>query len=240
MSFSLLALHCTKKTSKSLLFQFILSEFISSQSEISTIHKLATTLKTNSNSKLELINSLKSSLVKLAGSAKSYKPLFSWNQEDGILFRLKNYCAHFSLQGENSNKTSLDMHLHINQAFLSCIQGLDTIRLLEEIEDTSQNMQGLDKILSRIIKQMGRFSKLTANLMRKYNDDENIVYFMLRHQTDLDKLYGSKFVLKLINRMYPKGIEEAANFLTTKYKTRGFDNLIPRLQKKISELKVTS
>ena len=40
--------------------------------------------------------------------------------------------------------------------------------------------------------------------------------------------------------MYPKGIEEAANFLTTKYKTRGFDNLIPRLQKKISELKVTS
>jgi len=240
MSFGLATLHWNKDTSKSLLFQFILSEFITSYREVLAIQQLASNLKTESNINLKLIASLKSCLVKLAGSARSYKPHHSWNQEDGILFRLKNYCAHFSIQEEKNNSASLNMYLHINQAFLSCIQGLDAICLLEEIDGSVQNIQMLSKILTRIIKQMGRFSKLTTSVMRKFNKDENIVYFMLRHQSELDSLYGSQFVFKLINRMYPKGIEGASNFLFIQYKKRGFDHLIPRLQKKISELKKTS
>lgn len=236
MSFALTAIQHrnTRIQSKGLLFQFILSEFITSYSEVLTIHQLFPSVEQMLNS--ETISALKANLIKLAGSPRKYSRLFSWNQEDGILSRLKNYCADFSLQGEKDDRIISKMQSYINQAFLSCIQGVDAIQLLENIDRSEQNIKKLYKILSKFIKEMRLFSKLTAEIMRQFSGDENVVFFMLRHQPELDRLYGSRFVFKLINKMYPKGIAQASDFLLNQYKQRGFDHLIPTIQKKISEL----
>lgn len=236
MSFALTAIQHrnTRIQSKGLLFQFILSEFITSYSEALTMHQLLPSVEHMVNS--ETISALKANLIKLAGSTGNYSRLFSWNQEDGLLSRLKSFCADFSLQGKKDDHIISKMQSYINQAFLSCIQGLDTIRLLEDSDGPEQNIKKLYKILSKFIKEMRCFSKLTVEIMRQFSGDENVVFFMLRHQPELDRLYGSRFVFKLISKMFPKGITQVSDFLLSQYKQRGFDHLIPTIQKKISEL----
>lgn len=226
MSFALTAIQHrnTRIQSKGLLFQFILSEFIASYSEVLNMKVESLNVQT--------ISSLKANLIKLVGS--SQKHLFSWNLQDGVLTRLKNYCADFSLQGEKSDTIILKMQSYINQAFLSCIQSIDAIQLYENCEEPHQSK--LHKILSKFIKEMRCFSKLTVEIMRQFSGDENVVFFMLRHQPELDRLYGSRFVFKLISKMFPKGITQVSDFLLSQYKQRGFDHLIPTIQKKISEL----
>jgi hypothetical protein len=220
---------------KSLLFQFILLEFISSYTEVLNIHQLSRDLQTTS----DVVPALKLSINKLAGPARGCMRLFSWNLEDGILSRLKNYCANFTLEAKDSNPGILKMHAYLNQAFISCRKTLDVIGLFEERDLSQQNRQALHKVLTKVIQQMGRFSKMTAKLMQQFSTDENVVFFMLRHKSELDRLYGSQFVYKLINKMYPKGVEEAKDFLLKQYGQRGFDHLIPLIIKKISELKAT-
>ncbi len=227
------------KQNKSLLFQFILSEFIDSYREILIIHQIQTELKSGF-SQIQLEH-LKSSMMKLAGSSKTYMRLFAWNHEDGILARLKNHCLYlreaFSFQSKKESHTLFKMQNYINKAFINCLQSLDALHLTDKIEISEKQIQNLHKLLNQIISPMRKFSKLAASVMQKFRNDENVLFFMLRHKSDLDRLYGSQFVFKLINRMYKKGIDEFSDFLLDRYKKRGFHHLIPGICNYIAELK---
>ena len=215
--------------SKGLLIQFILSEFIKSYTQILEIHQFSTDCKKNALSMLAL------SVVNLSGSNKSCSGLLSWNQEDGILWRLKNYCrALVDLEGKKDPLIS-KMESSINQAFLSALHSLDILQQSTSFEEDS--IIALQKGLKKVIDQMKRFSKALALNLQQFSDNENVIFFLLRHQNELDKIYGKQFVFKLINKMYLKGIEGATNFLLKQYRNRGFNHFIPAIKKMISELK---
>lgn len=210
--------------SKGLLIQFILSEFIKSNIQVSKIHHFPEDCK-----KIAL------SIVKLSGSSKSCSSLFSWNPEDGILWRLKNYCTALQSLEDKCDPLILKMEKEVNGAFLSALHSLDILQQLDSFEET--NRVALQKALKKIIDPMKRFSKALALVLQKFKNNENVIFFLLRHQNELDKIYGKQFVFKLINSMHPKGIEETANFVLKQYKNRGFNHFIPAIKKKISELK---
>lgn len=229
---------CITKQNESLLFQFILSEFIDSYREIVAIHQIQLELHNDFNvAKLEL---LKASMVKLVGCSKSHMRLFSWNHEDGMLARLKNHCLYLkeaiSFQGKKVNHILCKMQFYINKAFIMCVKGLDLLYLNEKVQITEKKIQNIHKFIDQIISPMQKFSKLAASVMEKFQKDENVLFFILRHKPDLDNLYGTQFVFKLINRMYPKGIDQFSEFLVGRYKIRGFHHLIPKIRNKITEL----
>lgn len=206
--------------SKGLTLQFILAEFIKSYDQVLAIHQFPVDHE-----------KVFSSIIELTGSCKNSTTFFSWDNENGILARLKNYCACFThLDDKKSNLLASEMYFRINQAFLNSLQSLDILRHLNSQEAY------LQKSLKKIVDQMKRFSKALASLLLQFKDDENVIFFLLRHKKELDQIYGKQFVFKLINRMYPKGIEEASNFVLKQYKKRGFHHFIPVIKKKIAEL----
>lgn len=162
----------------SLLFQFILSEFIEVQA---------------------LLQQQDVPLVKLVGSSQGLVRLFSLSQNDGVLTKLKNNCAYFS-----QNK---DLHYHTEHAWLSCVE--------KNLPKTSEHMYSL--------------SRAIYNMIPQYREDENIVFYILKNHTELNKSFS---VNALMNEMYPRGPEE---FLVKRYLDRGFKHLIPTIIKNLEE-----
>lgn len=211
--------------SDSLIFQFIISEFISSYREILVIHRLSVEILEDPENVEGL---LRECLEKLSGSAHTCMKVFSWNVEEGVLAKLKNYCAHFS-KSRKLRETE-DLHHFVHEAWLSCLQSI------EMIQSSAFSLKALHKVLVRIVNYMRRFARITAKLMQKFRLDENLIFFMLNYHKQLDELYGQQFVFKQLSRMFGKGIEGASQFLKKKYAARGFDKLLPIIGIRIAEI----
>jgi len=84
--------------------------------------------------------------------------------------------------------------------------------------DRAAMLAAVDKASSA----MHRFAKQLSRLIHQFRDDENVIFFLLRHHSVLDSLYGQRFTLKLLSRMFSKGLKEAQHFLITRYAERGF------------------
>jgi hypothetical protein len=227
-----------------LLFQFILSEFILTLQEMQIINRILTELKP-AWSKLteeqlsETFQALAEHMSKLSGSSQHYMRLLSWN-DDGFLTKLKNYCALLCQQDTGEDRNQTKMYLEVNQAWLLSMQFLDIIRAMsmQPQPEESINENGLHIAQEKLNRSIQRLSRLVMRMVLQYRDDENVVYFLIRHKKQLDELYKPGYVASIIRKMFPKGTQNITQFLVTRYTERGFDSLIPVIQKKIAELKI--
>ena len=209
--------------SNSLLFQFILSEFIEAFVEIKKIDKMcsrtdqtALAISSDSNSSELDYPAIKTSLRLLAGATKDYMRLFSWNFSEGILTKLKTYCSLFLENSISSEKDFIAIQHYSEKVWQGCLQAIDA---LEEVPiDRAAMLSAIDKASSA----MHRFAKQLARLCHQFRDDENVIFFILRHHSLLDSLYGPRFTSKLLSKMFPKGLREVQHFLITRYAQRGF------------------
>lgn len=64
--------------------------------------------------------------------------------------------------------------------------------------------------------------QLTAEFIRRCEPDEDLYYFLLRHQEDCKSTFGRLFLFNLFNR---KGLEQTEKFLHDKFHARGFFHL---------------
>lgn len=204
----------------SLLFQFILAEFLDVYQEIRKIEAL----------KNEGYETLGASLVKLVGASRDYMRFFAWNFSDGTLSKLKNYCALFSENADGEEKEPIAIQHYADKAWGSCLQATDL--LLELPEERATIALTIEKGCNAV----HRFAKLIVRVITQFRDDENVVFFVLKHHQKFDALFGSRFISKLFSRMYPKGIKEVRHFLLKKYEARGFENILPTIEAKITEI----
>ena len=202
----------------SLLFQFILSEFLEVFLETQALAK-----------KLHSQEEILRVLTKLVGSSQDMR-LFSWNHLSGQLAKLKNYCSLFLQNADSHEKEPIALQYNADKAWIYCLEALDLIH--QTSPDHTASLTAIEKACS----SLQRFARLIVRLLPQFRDDENVIFFVLRHHEKFDALYGSKFINRLFYRMYPKGPKEAGFFLTQKYLHRGFDNLLPLVASKISEL----
>lgn len=212
----------------SLLFQFILSELFLAHAEIE--HLNATSSEISSPCSWRLIEPLVNSLAKLVGSTQGYMRLFSWN-DFGILTKIKNYSA---LLSQSLNKEEVAMHREANQAWLLSLQALDIIYANRHVEII--NVQPLLNALSKLQSCMQRFARLVSKIIIRFKDDENVIFFILRHIDPMNALYGTGFVHKIFGQMFGKKIEAVKDFLEQRYTNRGFLHLLPIIHEKFAEL----
>ena len=198
-----------------LLFQFIYTEFLAAQQEMLSLTKLAG-LKAD-NVSLEVVSSV---LTKLCGAAADYKRLFHWNSNDGILTKLKTNCSYFHQNCPGSESSML--HAFVDQAWLLIAECLHRLHEQSSIE-TPLLLQAAENLLSA--------GEILKGMIEGFKEDENVIFFILRHQNQLDALYPEPFVRNYFEKIYPEGLLSVSRLLIERYKARGFAHLIPSIEK---------
>lgn len=226
--------------SSSLLFQFILADFIEAFGDIQVLdqlyHQKPISIPDHPYQiyNLETTSQVENILKKLVGSQKNDTRLIAWNFREGILTRLKTHCSFFSQNADNDEKELMAMQHYVDKVWQHCMQAMDV--LSESPDKRSLLYASLEKASGA----MHRFAKLIARVIQQFRDDENVVFFLLRHKHQIDKLYGRRYINKLLCRMYPKGLREVRHFLINKYTERHFEHLLPTISTMISEIEASA
>lgn len=226
--------------SNSLLFQFILLEFIEAYTEIQSLdqlrHRPSPLPQEGSvaHQPNPLYDPFSMALIKLTGSPKDHMRLFSWNFSEGLLSKLRSYCTLFLQNVDAHEKELLAIQHYVDKTWQSCMQAIEAIQ--NSPKDRPILLVALDKANAA----MQRLAKLIARLIPQFRDDENVIFYVLRHHQIFDQLYGQRFTAKLMGKIYPKGLKEVQLLLTRKYQERGFDNLTSVISTVIKEIEASS
>ncbi len=216
---------------RSLLFQFILAEMIKAHQEAAL---LSWRKKKLTPSDIQL---LIHPIIRLCGIQQEYMRIFAWNSSEGILAKLKKYCAYFAEMGPSGNKQLTTLQRLASSAWLTGMQCADHLRQLKEKEKYSESeTTQLSKNLTRLKTTIHKLGKETIRAIREFNQNENVIFYILRHAEQFDIAFGSGFVKKLIEDLYSEGLSEALQLLKNRYTLRGFDHLIPHISNCITAL----
>lgn len=235
--------------SESLLFQFILSEFLITYQKVNEIEKtyynmeaflIKKRLEGNISEYLDLILAYIPFLTG-AHMGISDEPTFPWTHSKGSLNKLRHYCYLFS-QKSTGDQDIENMNICISKAFHSALQMREVILSLmrQSKEGGVPNYISLYQFVDKLLDNMRKASRLILKILMLFKEDENILLFLLKYQSDFDEIYKTQFVLKILNKMYPKGIRYAKDLLIEKYAKRGFSNLLESISNQMSNLETTS
>jgi len=232
--------------SESLLFQFILYDFLHAHGDIKKLIELAAKFTTISKEKAKIAvkRQVLCELIQisqhLAGSSYAYMRLFSWNHEGEILHKLNNYCALFSRLSSLDPSQSTKIYQHANQMWISSIRLHDLFcsMLDSPQKNWSAPFSNFQAQMAKLNNAIKRFTVMLAQIIPKYSGDENIIFFILRHVNEFDLIYHQGFIKSLLSQVSPNGLDELQNSIVHKYKIRGFDNLISIINTKFEEIQV--
>lgn len=212
-----------------LLFQFILAEFIEAYQEIIRLGEILNDLEEPAKKE-----AIEESWSKLVGCSNESMRFITWNLSNGTLIKLKNYCTLFVQNNSAGNKEAMALVHYADKAWLTSLQGL------EFIKELPRTRTELRELIEKIRTTLNRFSKLIVRMFFHFREDENVIFFLVRNYQPFDNLHGAKFVSKLLGRLYPKGCQEARQFIETRYRERGFENMLSIIDKLFTELNASS
>lgn len=221
----------------SLVVQFAISEFVEA-------YQLYKQIQYQAKSPLSLA-SLESTLpelyacfIQLIGYS-SYPHAFALF-EQGSLSKLKDYCEQFSQNSYPQNKIGLVLYNQVYKLWLKSLYILESLRKLElAIESKEELLLALEKELNQFNLLMKRMTKQIPRILAVYQNDENVLYFLLRNQNQLTNIYGSSFILKIFKTLFKKE-RQAFQWLTKRYTERGFNHLMPTLHQQFDQICVPS
>lgn len=90
--------------------------------------------------------------------------------------------------------------------------------------------------LPLLIKHFRQFPPLIAQLLFSLPPDENLYFFLLRHQKECKDIFGTTFLISLLNHTHPQGLKQTERFLNQRYQRRGFGHLKPTIRTLIASL----
>ncbi len=225
----------------SILFQFILKEFISVATERQVLEKLVEEInaKITQNAKLsdQQLEILGEQLAKLSGTSYDHLWQLPWHLNGGILVKLKNYSYLYVRNSQKDDKAFTDIHDQTYKAWVNCKQTLDLVK--DYLFYHWRTQEALDIInicahLQKICDNIDQLSKLMERALLKFRGDENVLFFLLRHRAQMEVVYGPQFIQKLLLKMHPKGIGDLEVFLCKRYSQRGFEHLLPVISEKMA------
>ncbi len=231
--------------SDSLLLQFILSEFLLVYKEVKTLHghyeELETAIQKRRpvQKRQEIFNQFIINLETLSGASHDTMRLFSWGQEDGLLHKFNSYAALFSRRSAPEGKTEQSFYRAVNQCLLISIQLHDLALTVYELPPSKWKnfLQELEQLEGKIISNAEKFSKLLSKMIQHLSDDENVIFFVLRHSTEFDELFHARYTKRLLTKVSQGSLGDLEKNLIKKYSKRGFPLLLPIITEKFEYLR---
>ncbi len=208
----------------SVLFQFILIEFLRAHKELNTLENLY-----NEQTRISSDGSLQS-LLQAAKIFTGCTPIPGkvqfWQQELGTMAKLRKYSFYF--QQESQQKELLNLKNLARKGWLLSIE-------LSDVAENSLGLKHFGRSLAKVIKTVHSLQQPVMKLITQFSDDENVVLFLVSHQRPLDSIFGEAFTIKQLQAMH-NSIHESAQFLIKSFSMRRFDQLLPIISQKFAAL----
>jgi hypothetical protein len=208
-----------------LLIQFILTELFAAQKEASRLAGAAGDAET-----------LETAMAALAGNRKREGRLFNWLSDNGILEKMHHFCCCIVQEEVPEEKTALAMQRTVHQAWIFALQAQVEARILLDSGAKSMESLELTRIVARMNMTLGKAAKHLWRLLERYKQDENVLFFLLRHHHEFDSLYGAGATVQFFRKAFRGGSMEAGHLMRQRYGKRGFSHILPIIDEKISEL----
>lgn len=213
-----------------IVLQFILLELIHARHDVQEVEKLI------GNSAIHL-DSLFIHVSRLVGQTKKYIRIFSWSLNDGILTRVKNYCSLFVNNRNPPDPRITSLQTHSDRAWINGLESLDLIRLIKKTPSCNTEFEkSLRIVLEKMLKRQQQLIRSIYQALPMFCKDEHTLFFLLRHQSELEILFGEGAILQLFTITFPKGLKTASRFIIQRYAKRGFVHLSHVISQKISQL----
>ena len=170
---------------KSLLFQFILAEFLTSFQKVQKIEEhyekmeillIKQRFSGNVNIELKVLLEL---LPTLTGSQMVVvnEQTFPWTHGKGSLNKLRHYCYLFAGASGQENPDIINMNICASKAFHSALQSREVLFSLqrENLEKSHvPSYMALYQFLDKMIDNMQRISRIILRLLFRCKEDENV------------------------------------------------------------------
>lgn len=179
----------------------------------------------------EWLNSLHNSLNGLIGEHD--EGVFSGCKK-GPLARLKSYCQHFQLIDIVQDKSLLNFSFQVNQIYITIKQLCHFLHSYEVCHHSRKKHSIFAKIQKNaqfVLTTLENILKLFLTCLKKFANNENVLFFLLRKKALLIKIYGLKITNQLFKTFSKK--ECISILLIQRFKSRGFDHLLPIIKREL-------
>jgi len=175
-----------------------------------------------------LYNRFLQKVIHLLG--EKHESHFIWDEKKGSLKKFTDLSLHFAKHQEPLASSHLIEELHHLSFFLK--QASLKLQHIAQKPPLS-----LFKESFELLKQQFK-STLTIffNSLPHFKDDENILFFLVDQQERLDRSFGAKTTLHLVEKIFPEGIKNAEHFLLERYTARGFTHITAQIPEKFAAL----
>lgn len=210
----------------SLVFQFIVSEYLAICQLISTLENEIE--QKNGKNAFNLF-------VQLVGASDDRVSLYTAAWETKKLSSFQNYCRHFASleQAETAHK----INSHAKKIQRHCILAMQSIEEESFLLQDSLH-QYLVNSLQKKRQSLKAIGRLIEKLFLRFGNHENVLLFLLQKHHELDQAYQSSFVLKIFTKLFPKGIEEVEKIIISQYSQKGYHSLLNQILEASQQLQV--
>ena len=234
--------HNHHRANNSLLIQFLLHELLQASAITSEYQKMVRTITLTPHLKYtkkgkEQLEQAYGLITQLAGRTYQSMRIFSWNLNEGIIAKLRQYSTFFGNNLDPQDSDAIQLDRHAERAWVNCLECLDLTR--EQLSLPARepaNLKSLVNYSDKLCVRIHKLSVVISHILPQFRDDETVLYYLLNHQEDLASLWGAKVLPKLFNQLFPEGKEEAEHFIRTRYDKRHFSHHALDLTHKISRL----
>lgn len=153
-----------------------------------------------------------------------------WNQGKCALAQLQDH-SYLLCQGSH---TSCSARLQLSRGVDRTVEEvLKCQRKLTSLP-VSREKAALAEELKKVRTKARSLSRHLLHVLEAFHEDENVWLFCLQHHSQLQAAFGARSLAKTMQRMYTSGIPELVAFLKERYRSRGFDHLLPQIEQSIS------
>lgn len=176
----------------------------------------------------QFTHALNSMLTKFTGSSPERAKAFFWSPENGCLAKLYYYATFL-------NDHSISYFPSFPPLEKTCKKSwMLGSHLIEAIDD--EKYATTEAILNKLHRNIRQIAKELVKVIILLKENENVLFFLLRHRMQLDDIYGQNFTMKLIASLFTRGLNEAQAHLIERYSSRGFEKLSETIRLYFNEL----
>jgi len=208
------------RLNRSLSFQLLLSQLLK-------VHRVTRNLEKVLAYQRQSFKKIREFLSQLGGADTNWRERPSWNIGVGALEKLRDH-AHFLMNDKKLDQSlTTKLFEHASKTVLACQKCWD------ELHDTNVlSQEHHQKTAQHIL----RLSRTIKDLFPSFQNDENVIFYLLQHSEEFDEIYGPHFIATLLKKIYGDDLSIAKQTIAKKFTKRNFDQLPFMISKKVEEL----
>lgn len=160
-------------------------------------------------------------LKKLIGDPSQTQP---WSFQLGHLPKLRSYYSLFLKYFTDSQVILIE----------SALSRADAI--VKDPSFAEASPQAFRKSIQQLKCEIKQITSLLFEKLPDYQENECVLYFLLRSHEQLENVYGEPIIAKIFSTLFLGGIRQAGLFLEEQYARGGFTHLLPLINEKIDSL----